>query len=340
MVPLTLGDALTVSLAPRGATDDSLRISGLPLSATPDNLVLRAIGATRAAVGEGGLGAAVRLRDWPPGWSSGSPGGGSRWGQQRRGSGRGCRPGRVERNAHRAAGHGRGRVPGLGRAVLPGPWRGPRHRPGRVRGAAAPVSGRAAGGAAGHAGQAISTAAVFTAFAGGPRPPPPAGSAPGALAVSENLAAAMRSGLASSGLLGLAESLAGANDLLPAAQSLAPDLLDFMRALGKLLGRPVGQSGSGPTLWVLYRSLPEARKPPGSCVWGCWTAGSRERKGRGVRRSDVDGRPSRRFSNREPRPGRGSRPLRRPSSHRSQWFRRVGRPPAWMGGRVSRTEWR
>jgi 4-diphosphocytidyl-2C-methyl-D-erythritol kinase len=108
--------------------------------------------------------------------------------------------------------------------------------------------------------QAISTAAVFDAFAGGSRPRPLAGSAPSSLAVSENLAAAMRSGLAAAGLLELAEDLAGANDLLAAAQSVAPGLLDFMAALGKLLGRPVGQSGSGPTLWVLYRSLPEARK--------------------------------------------------------------------------------
>src|SRR5664280_1960589 len=37
MVVLTLSDALTVSAAPGGAMVDSLRISGWPLSATPEN---------------------------------------------------------------------------------------------------------------------------------------------------------------------------------------------------------------------------------------------------------------------------------------------------------------
>jgi hypothetical protein len=70
----------------------------------------------------------------------------------------------------------------------------------------------------------------------------------------------MRFGLAASALLEMAADLAGANDLLPAAQSVAPDLAGFMRALGELLRRPVGLSGSGPTLWALYTSLPGARK--------------------------------------------------------------------------------
>src|ERR1035437_5607049 len=50
MVPLSLGDALTVSAAPAGATRDSLRVTGLDLPSAPDNLVLRAIIAARAAV--------------------------------------------------------------------------------------------------------------------------------------------------------------------------------------------------------------------------------------------------------------------------------------------------
>ncbi len=54
MVPLTLGDALTLSAAPAGATEDALTISGLSLAVTPDNLVLRAIVATRAAVESAG----------------------------------------------------------------------------------------------------------------------------------------------------------------------------------------------------------------------------------------------------------------------------------------------
>jgi 4-diphosphocytidyl-2C-methyl-D-erythritol kinase len=49
--------------------------------------------------------------------------------------------------------------------------------------------------------------------------------------------------------------LASANDLLPAAAALVPELVTLRRALMRLLGRPVGQSGSGPTLWALYPSL-------------------------------------------------------------------------------------
>jgi hypothetical protein len=70
----------------------------------------------------------------------------------------------------------------------------------------------------------------------------------------------MRSGLAASALIDLAGELAGANELLSAAQSVAPDLAGFMGALGELLKRPVGLSGSGPTLWALYTSLPGARR--------------------------------------------------------------------------------
>jgi 4-diphosphocytidyl-2-C-methyl-D-erythritol kinase len=261
MVPLTLGDALTVSAAPRGATDDSLRISGLPISATRDNLVLRAIVATRAAVAERGLGAAVeapplaaRLIKRIP-VAAGLGGGSSDaaaavdaalavWNATLTAPQVRAVAASLGSDVPFFLAHGAALVTGRGEFVEPLP---------QLRGeppAVLLVTPR----------QAISTAAVFDAFAAGSRPRPPAGSAPGALAVSEQLAAAMRSGLDASGLLGLAEDLAGANDLLAAAQSLAPGLLHFMRALGKLLGRAVGQSGSGPTLWVLYRSLPEARK--------------------------------------------------------------------------------
>ena len=58
MVPLALGDALTVT-APHAARHDTLRISGLPLASDPDNLVLRAIAATRAAVAKSWPGAPV-----------------------------------------------------------------------------------------------------------------------------------------------------------------------------------------------------------------------------------------------------------------------------------------
>ena len=52
--------------------------------------------------------------------------------------------------------------------------------------------------------------------------------------------------------------LAVANDLAPAAMVVEPGLVPFRRALLRLLGRPVGLSGSGPTLWALYPSHAEA----------------------------------------------------------------------------------
>jgi 4-diphosphocytidyl-2-C-methyl-D-erythritol kinase len=52
--------------------------------------------------------------------------------------------------------------------------------------------------------------------------------------------------------------LAVANDLANAADLLAPGLRALRRALTRLLGTPIGLSGSGPTLWALYPSHDEA----------------------------------------------------------------------------------
>lgn len=92
----------------------------------------------------------------------------------------------------------------------------------------------------------LSTAAVFEAYAAGARAPGGA-----ALATSRHLAAELRSGLAAARFLERAGVLAVANDLSRAAGELLPGLAAFRRGLARLLGRPVGQSGSGPTLWVL-----------------------------------------------------------------------------------------
>ena len=45
------------------------------------------------------------------------------------------------------------------------------------------------------------------------------------------------------------------NDLAKAADIIVPGLRELRRALTRLLGVPVGLSGSGPTLWALYPSL-------------------------------------------------------------------------------------
>jgi 4-diphosphocytidyl-2C-methyl-D-erythritol kinase len=99
-------------------------------------------------------------------------------------------------------------------------------------------------------GLAVSTAAVFAAFASGIRPGPGA-----ALASSRHLAGELAAGMTAAKLAERAGILAVANDLALATAAVVPALVPFRRALGRLLGRPVGQSGSGPTLWVLYPSI-------------------------------------------------------------------------------------
>jgi 4-diphosphocytidyl-2-C-methyl-D-erythritol kinase len=75
---------------------------------------------------------------------------------------------------------------------------------------------------------------------------------------SEHLAQELRAGLASDQLIARAGVLATANDLVNATALVVPALRSFRRALARRLGRPVGQSGSGPTLWALYPSLATA----------------------------------------------------------------------------------
>jgi 4-diphosphocytidyl-2C-methyl-D-erythritol kinase len=58
--------------------------------------------------------------------------------------------------------------------------------------------------------------------------------------------------------------LAVANDLLVAAGEVGPGLPTFRRSLARLLGHPVGQSGSGPTCWALYPSLDAAQEATAS----------------------------------------------------------------------------
>ena len=61
-------------------------------------------------------------------------------------------------------------------------------------------------------------------------------------------------------LLRRAGVLAVANDLANAADLLVPGLRALRRALTRILGTPVGLSGSGPSLWALYPSLEAAEE--------------------------------------------------------------------------------
>jgi 4-diphosphocytidyl-2C-methyl-D-erythritol kinase len=103
-------------------------------------------------------------------------------------------------------------------------------------------------------GLAVSTAAVFAAYASGIRAGPGA-----ALASSRHLAGELAAGITAATFAERAGILAVANDLAPATAAVVPGQVPFRRALGRLLGRPVGQSGSGPTVWVLYPSTEAAQ---------------------------------------------------------------------------------
>jgi len=100
---------------------------------------------------------------------------------------------------------------------------------------------------------ALPTPTVFAAFAAR------GGRGSGSVRMtSEHLAGEMSGGLRAADLVARAGVLAAANDLLPAAAEVLPGLVAFRRALFRLLGRPVGLSGSGPTLWTLYPSGDDA----------------------------------------------------------------------------------
>ena len=75
---------------------------------------------------------------------------------------------------------------------------------------------------------------------------------------SEHLAVELGPGhpaMRATGLVARAGVLAVANDLARAADLLVPGLRALRRALTRLLGVPIGMSGSGPTLWALYPAI-------------------------------------------------------------------------------------
>ena len=268
MVPLGLSDVVALAWARQGASGDTLRIAGLALPAAPDNLVLRAIAATRAAVLAAGAAAGRDLAV-----AAGAAAGGASLSPL---------AARLTKRIPVAAGLGGGSsdaaatvaaaLEAWGAAL---PFEAVREIalslgsdvPFFLAGGAALVTGRGeevdplpdlAGDPPGvllvTPRVPVSTPAVFAAYAGGVRP---ASSA--ARAASDRLAADLRAGLPAAELVVRSEELATANDLIPAALEVVPGLAGFRAALGRLVGRPVGQSGSGPTAWVLYPSLAAAR---------------------------------------------------------------------------------
>lgn len=250
-VPLTLADRL--SLAPAAADRDTLHVTGFDPGPPGDNLVLRALAATRTAVGGGWLGGpapapalAARLDKRIP-VAAGMAGGSSDaaatidgalevWGAE------------LDADARlRLAASLGSDVPFFltaGPALVEG--RGERVAPlGGLHGAPGVLVVTPA--------VAVSTPDVFAAFDA------IRSHGDGAVRMSStHLAEELRSGLSAASLVARASVLASANDLLPATSLVVPALVPFRRALSRLLTRPIGQSGSGPTLWALYDSEAEA----------------------------------------------------------------------------------
>ena len=257
MAPLELTDRLTFTPDPSPNTADTLHVEGFDAGPTADNLIIRAIDATRRAV-RGSLAAvppalAIRLDKRIP-VAAGLAGGSSDAAAAIDGALEAWSAGEALSEAERAAiaarigsdvpfflAGGPALVEGRGERVTP--LHGLRLGPGE----------RAPGVLLVTPAIAAHTAAVFAAWGAG------AMGQPGVAArSSEHFASEFGSGLTAGQLLERAGVLAAANDLLPAAATVVDGLVPFRRALMRLLGRPIGLSGSGPTLWALYPSLDDA----------------------------------------------------------------------------------
>ena len=257
MVPLDLADRLSVAVLPHGGSD-SLHVDGFDPGPPADNLVLRAIAAARTAAMP-----AWGRRELPPPLAArlekripvaaGLAGGSSdaaaamdaaleAWGVTLDGDTRLRVAADLGSDVPFFLAGGPALVEGRGERFAPLAWlrdTDPAHdRPGLLL--VTPSCG-------------ISTPAAFRAWDRGARP---VGGA--ARLASAHLADELRSGLRVSDLLARASVLATANDLAPAAALVEPGLVPFKRALLRLLRRPVGLSGSGPTHWALYPSHAEA----------------------------------------------------------------------------------
>lgn len=252
-VPLAFGDRLSLAPAPAGSVD-TLHVTGRSVDAGPGNLVLRALAATRRAVGGGWSGGpgpapalAARLDKRIP-IAAGLGGGSSdaaaaldgaveAWGAELDDHARLAVAAGLGSDVPFFAAGGPALVEGRGERVTPLP--GLRGEPGILL-----VTPSVA----------VSTPDVFAAFAA------IRGTGDGAVRQSSaHLASELGgAGLRAADLAVRAGVLASANDLLPAVALVLPGLVPFRRALTRLLHHPIGLSGSGPTLWAVYPSLTDA----------------------------------------------------------------------------------
>lgn len=257
MVPLDLADRLSVSVLPPGAAD-TLHVDGFDPGPVADNLVLRAIAAARRAARpawgrpDPPPPLAARLEKRIP-VAAGLAGGSSdaaaaadaaleAWGVDLGDDARHRLAAELGSDVPFFLAGGPALVEGRGERITPLGWLrdgDERHdRPGLLL--VTPAIG-------------VATPAAFAAWDAGARVPGGA-----ARLASEHLAQELRAGLRVADLLARASVLASANDLALAAATVEPALVPFKRALLRLLARPVGVSGSGPTHWALYPSIVEA----------------------------------------------------------------------------------
>ncbi|HET9852448.1 MAG TPA: hypothetical protein VFP56_08075 [Candidatus Limnocylindrales bacterium] len=259
MVPLALADRL--SLARAAGTEDSLHVVGedrRPVAdATAYDSVLRGIAEARRVIGRGAetFALAARLEKRIP-VAAGLAGGSSdaaaaidgaieAWGAEVSPDDR--------RRAAAAAGSD---VPFFlaGRAALV-EGRGERVTP------LSPLQGEPPGVLLVTPAAPLSTQAAFRALDTEPAARP-ANTGSTRLS-SEHLAAELgpaHAPMRSADLVLRAGVLAVANDLANAADLVLPGLRPLRRALTRLLGVPIGLSGSGPTLWALYPALAGAEE--------------------------------------------------------------------------------
>ena len=251
MVPLGLADRLSMAVLPDGR--DTLHTTGFDPGPAADNLALRAVALAREALRATGIPApplAIRLDTRLP-VAAGLAGGSSDAAAALDGAleawGADAALGSAEREevAARLGSDvpfflvgGAALIEGRGERVTPLHGVKGEERPGiLLTTPAVPAP----------------TGAVFAAWASG------AMAEPGiARRTSEHFASEFGSGLGIRQLVERAAVLASANDLMPAAAAVVPGLVALRRGLARRLGRPVGLSGSGPTLWTLYPSIEEA----------------------------------------------------------------------------------
>ena len=250
-VPLGLADRLSLAIVE--GTRDTLHVTGHDAGPVRDNLVLRAIAATRTAVGGGWSGGpapapmlAARLEKRIP-VAAGLGGGSSdaaaaldgaleAWGAELDADARHRLAARIGSDVPFFLAGGPALVEGRGELVAP--LDGLHGTPGVLLVTPA---------------VAVSTPDVFSAFDA------IRSSGDGAVRMtSTHLAEELRAKLTTADLVARAGAMTVANDLLPAAALVVPALVPFKRAISRLLARPIGLSGSGPTLWALYVSEADA----------------------------------------------------------------------------------